>query len=121
MLTEGFRREKLDLKIDPEVFEDYLWVKLFDRTLAPRDRDILSKAEFFITEMGHEYARALSMLPRMFQRRIDSQGWNVFFATSVSPYRLAPGTKVMIRYYDALPLVSPHTVGEPWEHAASHG
>jgi len=121
LLTEGFRREKLDLKIDHEVFEDYLWVKLFERTLAPKDRRLLGRAEFFATELGHEYARALAMLPRPFNRRIESQNWDIFFASSVSPYRTSAGTKMMIRYYDALPLLSPHTVGEPWNHALSHG
>jgi glycosyltransferase involved in cell wall biosynthesis len=88
---------------------------------VPHDRTILHRAEYFATELGHEYARSLSMLPRIFQRRIDSCGWDVFFAGSVSPYKLHPGTAAMIRYYDTLPLTSPHTVGEPWPHAMSHG
>jgi glycosyltransferase involved in cell wall biosynthesis len=121
VLTEMLRREKLDLKIDPQVFDDYLWVKLFDRTLALHDRPVVPRAEYFATELGHEYARSLTLLPRIFERRVESQGWDVFFAATVSPYRLAPGTAKVIRYYDALPLLSPHTVGEPWPHALSHG
>jgi glycosyltransferase involved in cell wall biosynthesis len=119
-LTEIFRREKLDLKIDSELFSDYLWVKLFDRTLSPQDRSIIPRAEYFATELGHEYARSLTLLPRIFERKIDSQDWDVFFAATVSPYALAPDTAKLIRYYDALPLISPHTVGEPWMHALSH-
>jgi len=119
-LSELFRRERLDLRIDSRIFEDYLWVRLFDRTLAPSERSALHEAENFATELGHEYARALSLLPRPFQRRVDTQGWDVFFATSVSPYRMARGTQLVVRYYDALPLLSPHTIGEPWPHATSH-
>lgn len=118
--TELFRRERLDLRIDSHLFEDFLWVKLFDRTLAPRDRKLLHRAEYFATELGHEYARALSLLPRPFQRRVQTKGWDVFFGATVSPYALSPGTAMMIRYYDALPLLSPHTIGEPWPHALSH-
>ena len=121
VLTEAFRRERMDLQIDSELFEDFLWTKLFDRTLAPGDRKLVHRAEYFATELGHEYARALSLLPRMFQRRVESEGWDVFFGATVSPYRLAPTTTVIIRYYDALPLLSPHTIGEPWPHALSHG
>jgi glycosyltransferase involved in cell wall biosynthesis len=121
VLTELFRRERLDLQIDSRLFEDFLWVKLFDRTLAPSDRGILHRAEYFATELGHEYARALSLLPRPFQRRVDTHGWDVFFGATVSPYLPSPGTAMMIRYYDALPLLSPHTIGEPWPHALSHG
>lgn len=121
VLTEMFRRERLDLRIDPDLFEDFLWIKLFDNTLAPRDRALLRRAEYFATELGHEYARTLSLLPRFFQRRVDTQDWDLFFGASVSPYLLSPGTAMMIRYYDALPLLSPHTIGEPWPHALSHG
>ncbi len=121
VLTEAFRRERLDLTIDSRLFEDFLWTKLFERTLAPQDRPMLHRAEYFATELGHEYARALSFLPRKAQRRIDTDGWDIFFCATVSPYRLAPGTKMMVRYYDALPLLSPHTIGEPWPHALSHG
>jgi glycosyltransferase involved in cell wall biosynthesis len=120
-LTEMFRRERLDLQLDPKLFEDFLWIKIFDKTLAPRDRTLLQRAEYFATDLGHEWARTFSMLPRIFQRRVDTQGWDLFFGTSVSPYMLSPGTAMMIRYYDALPLLSPHTIGEPWNHAASHG
>jgi glycosyltransferase involved in cell wall biosynthesis len=121
LLTEGFRNEKLDLKIDPNIFDDYLWMKLFDRTLAPSDRAVLQRAEYFATGLGHEYARTLAMWPRPLQRRIESQDWDVFFSSTVTPYRLARNTKLVVRYYDALPLLSPHTVGEPWQHAAGHG
>ncbi len=121
LLTEWSRTERLDLQIDPELFNDFLWMKLFDRTLAPSDRKMLLRAEYFATELGHEYARSLTMLPRAFQRRVNTNGWDLFFAASVSPYRLAPGTSGMIRYYDPLPLLSPHTIGEPWPHALSHG
>lgn len=114
------RAEKLGLKIDPVVFEDYLWTRLFENTLAPSDMSILRRAEFFATEIGHENARHLSFLPLPFQRRIDTRAWDVFFGCTVSPYRVSPNTSMIIRYYDPLPLLSPHTVGEPWQHANSH-
>ena len=121
VLTEALRRERLDLQIDSRLFEDFLWTKLFDQTLAPHERALLHRAEYFATELGHEYARALSLLPRGVQRRVETDGWDVFFGATVSPYRVAPGTTMLIRYYDALPLLSPHTIGEPWPHALSHG
>jgi glycosyltransferase involved in cell wall biosynthesis len=120
LFSEMFRRERLDMPIDPVLFEDYLWVRLFDRTLAPHDRHVLQRAEFYATAIGREYAGSLGMLPRLLQRRIKSQGWDLFFSASPTPYRVAPGTTLMVRYYDALPLLSPHTIGDPWLHAMSH-
>ena len=114
------RTEKLDLPIDPTVFEDFLWTRLFENTLAPSEMSLLRRAEFFATEIGHENARHLSFLPLPLQRRVDTSAWDVFFGCTVSPYRVSPNTAMIIRYYDPLPLLSPHTVGEPWQHANSH-
>ena len=115
------RPERLDLEIDRVVFEDYLWSKLFDKTLPPQDRPFLQRVRFFATRLGHENARHMTFLPRFLQKRVLTEAWDVFFAASVSPYRVSPRTSMMVRYYDALPLMSPHTIGEPWPHALSHG
>ncbi|NKC30245.1 glycosyltransferase family 4 protein [Falsiroseomonas selenitidurans] len=120
-LVTAHRPERLDREIDREIFEDYLWTRLFDKTLPPDRRGIIGKARFFATELGHENARHLAMLPRPFAKRLDSTGWDLFFAASVSPYRIPASTRMVVRYYDALPLTSPHTIGDAWPHATSHG
>ncbi len=120
ILSLAHREEQLDLRIDPVLFEDYLWMKLFDNTLAPSDRHLIGRAEYYATALGHENARSLSLLPLAFQRKLNTKGWDVFFGATVSPYKPSPGTAFMVRYYDALPLLSPHTIGEPWPHANSH-
>lgn len=121
MLCTLGRPETLDMEIDVSIFEDYIWSKLFDKTLPPRDRAFIHRARFFATRLGHENARHMAFLPRILQKRISSEAWDVFFAASVSPYRVSPNTAMMVRYYDALPLTSPHTIGDPWPHALSHG
>ena len=113
--------ETLDMEIDAAVFEDFIWSKLFDKTLTPKDRSFINRVRFFATRLGHENARHMAFLPRFLQKRIETQDWDVFFAASVSPYRLSRNTSMMVRYYDALPLTSPHTIGDPWPHALSHG
>ena len=90
-LSEMRRREKLDLEIDAGLFEDFIWSKLFDRTLPPQDRKLVRRAKYYVTELGHEYARSLSLLPPRFQRRLESAGWDVFFASNVSPYKRRAG------------------------------
>ncbi len=120
-LVTAHRAETLDRPIDPELFEDYLWTRLFDKTLPPERRDIIGRAEFFATEIGHENARHLAMLPAPLAKRLDCTGWDIFLAASVSPYAIPPSTHMVVRYYDALPLTSPHTIGDAWPHATSHG
>lgn len=119
-LAELGRAETLDYPIDPAVFGDWLWTTLFDRTLPAADRALLDRATFFATQLGHENARHLCFLPPRFQRRVATEGWDVFLSNSVTPYRVSPGTRLVVRYYDALPILSPHTVGEPWAHGRSH-
>lgn len=121
LLAYAGRSERLDLRIDPSVFDDYLWVRLFERTLPPSARALMHNAEFVPTVLGHENARSLAFLPRALQRGLATRDWNAFLGFTVSPYRVSPGTALMIRYYDALPLLSPHTIGEPMGHAMSHG
>ncbi len=120
VVSESGRTEKLDLKLDNGRFADYLWMRLFEKSLPTSDREVVRRAEFFLTEVGYEYANSLTALPHFAQRRMNTAGWNVFLTASVSPYSVMPGTQAVVRYYDALPLLSPHTVGDPWEHAKSH-
>jgi glycosyltransferase involved in cell wall biosynthesis len=120
MLAARRGTDPLDRRLDPRLFEDFLWTRLFDKTLPPASRALLQRIEFIATALGHENARSLSLLPARFQPRLDTGGWDLFFAAMVSPYRLHPATAAMVRYYDALPLLSPHTISEPWRHAHSH-
>ena len=119
-LAELGRVETLDYPVDPAVFSDWLWTTLFDRTLPASERSLLERAAFYATQLGHENARHLCFLPSRFQRRLATKGWNVFLSTGLTPYRVSPGTRTVVRYYDALPLLSPHTVGEPWALGRSH-
>ena len=119
-LAELGRVETLDHPIDPAMFGDWLWTTLFDRTLPPPERALLGRAVFYATQLGHENARHLCFLPPRFQRRLATDGWNVFLSNTLTPYRVSPGTRAVVRYYDALPLLSPHTVGEPLAVGRSH-
>ena len=119
-LAELRRIETLDYPIDPAAFGDWLWTTLFDRTLPSSERALLGRATFYATQLGHENARHLCFLPPRFQRHLATEGWDVFLSNTLTPYRVAPGTRTVVRYYDALPLLSPHTVGEPWAVARSH-
>ena len=119
-LAELGRTETLGYPVDPALFGDWLWTTLFDRTLPPSERALLGRAAFYATQLGHENARHLCFLPPRFQRRLATEGWDVFLSPGLTPYRVAPGTRTVVRYYDALPLLSPHTVGEPWALGRSH-
>ena len=120
VLAELGGHETLDQPIDPAMFGDWLWMTLFDRTLPPGERGLLERATFYATQLGYENARHLSFLPARFQRRLATDGWDVFLSCNVSPYRVSPGTRPIVRYYDALPILSPHTVGDPGPHLRSH-
>ena len=120
VLSEAFRSEKLNLRLNPQQFEDYLWTRLFEKTLPPEERAMMQHPEYYMAELGHEYARSLSLMPRFAQRAIRSEEWDIFFGVSVTPYRVAPTSATIVRYYDALPLLSPHTIGGPWLHALTH-
>lgn len=43
---------------------------------------------------------------------INTAGWDLFVCQKGCPYRLAPGTRAIVRYHDAIPVFFPHTIAD---------
>ncbi len=114
--------ETLDTMLDPDLFEDWLWMRLFRLGLPAQDRHLLRQARYPIPQIAwHEAARlADSRHPR---RRVKLDmaggGWDIHVAHTPSPYELRGGSLV-IRYHDAIPMLWPHTISHAIEHARGH-
>ncbi len=110
---------------DPANFRDFIWQSMFAKTLHPRHREQVVKASYRVATVPwsalHRYGlmtRAVSGRARY--PRLDTRGYDVMIAETPYPARVAPGTRMVVRYHDAIPMLMPHTISDTANHQASH-
>ncbi len=114
--------ERLDTLLDPDLFEDWLWMRLFRLGLTPQERHLLLQARYPVPQLAWHEAAALANTNRLRRRvQLDMQngGWDIHLAHTPCPYRLKGG-KLVVRYHDAIPLLWPHTISHAVDHARGH-
>ena len=114
--------EPLDTLLDPGLFEDWLWMRLFRLGLSPQERPLLQRARYPIPGMAWQEAAQLADTSRPGRRvRLDMKGgrWDIHIAHTPCPYALRGG-RLMVRYHDAIPMLWPHTISHAFEHARGH-
>ena len=105
-------------------FKDFVWRALFARTLPSEDFDLVTSADHRIARVPWVATHMAALITRRFgvalYPRLDTRGIDVMIAETPYPGRVAPGTKLVIRYHDAIPLLMPHTITDKAWHQASH-
>ncbi|MFM8330845.1 MAG: glycosyltransferase family 4 protein [Candidatus Methylumidiphilus sp.] len=110
---------------ESDLFDDFVWRTLFSKTLKPEDMKAVTTARFRILrppkKLLHQIGLAglkFSSTPRYV--KIDTRGFDVFLAQTPFPARVSKGTRMVVRYHDAVPVLMPHTIKDPAFHQASH-
>ena len=105
-------------------FQDYIWRRLFARTLPPEDFDIVAGARFRIArapwKLMHYWALAIRKHGYTLYPRLDTSDFDVMIAETPYPATVSKNTQLVIRYHDAIPMLMPHTIAERHLHQASH-
>ncbi len=104
---------------------DYLWRALFAKTLPPADFDTVTRADYRVLRLpwGLAHVNALNWRPwlrRPLYARIDTRGYDVFVSETPYPGRVSPGTQLVVRYHDAIPILMPHSISDRSNHQAAH-
>jgi hypothetical protein len=106
-------------------FPDFLWRTLFDKTLAADDKDALTMDDYLVLSHSRRSFHNLcanparpSAVPRL--PEVDTRGAGFFVAQTPFPGRVSPGTQLVVRYHDAVPIFLPHTIKEKSFHHATH-
>lgn len=120
----GFKKVKLS-DFRALHFQDFLWRSMFSKTLPASDFDLVSKQDQRICStpwhtMHMAGLFSLNFLPNPMYPRIDTRGVDLFIGQTPYPGRVTPGTEMVIRYHDALPVFMPHTIGDKSLHQATH-
>ena len=112
-------------RFEANYFRDFIWRKFFSQTLSPKDFDVVTRATFQIAGFPWKVMNlwgltTLAKFGRALYPRLDTSGFDVMIAETPYPGTVSPGTRLVIRYHDAIPLLMPHTIAERDYHQTSH-
>lgn len=110
---------------DATHFRDFVWQTLFAKTLDARHLDEVVRAAYRVATVPWGAMHRFGMLTRSLTGRaryprLDTRGYDVMIAETPYPARLTRGTRMVVRYHDAIPLLMPHTISDKAYHQASH-
>ncbi len=111
-------------RFDPQFFKDFLWQRLFAKSLPPEDFDTVTDREFRIARIPWSALQICARFTNMFgppiYPRLDTRDFDLMIAETPYPAAVSHNTKLIVRYHDAIPLMMPHTISDRSYHHATH-
>jgi glycosyltransferase involved in cell wall biosynthesis len=106
-------------------FSDFVWRTLFSKTLPVADFAQVTAGTLKICSTPWNVMHRAGLLSLNLSSRakypvLDTRGVDVFIAQTPFPARVTPGTTMVVRYHDALPVLMPHTIPDKSVHQATH-
>ncbi len=123
---QALKEQPVDLGVfEANLFDDFIWSRLFSKTLKPEQRHCVTAANHRVLRPSrrtmHEVGLGgFSRFHKPHYLTIDTLGYDFLVAHTPFPGRVTPGTNLVIRYHDAVPVLMPHTIGDKGFHQASH-
>ncbi|MCF2514388.1 glycosyltransferase family 4 protein [Sphingomonas sp. G124] len=124
LLSLGLGKIRLG-RFESKEFQDFTWRILFSKSLPARDFGSVASADHRIcsvpwntmhmTGLSTLTWRRTALYPTLVTPDVD-----VFIGQTPYPGRVAKGTKMVIRYHDAIPVLMPHTIPDKSIHQATH-
>ncbi|HJV25551.1 MAG TPA: glycosyltransferase family 1 protein [Aromatoleum sp.] len=110
---------------EPDLFDDFIWRTFFSKTLKPINKDLITSTRYRVLRQPRSllHKSGLAALKYTSTPRypsVDTRGFDFFVAQTPFPGRTSPGTRLVVRYHDAVPVLMPHTIGNKAFHQASH-
>jgi glycosyltransferase involved in cell wall biosynthesis len=111
-------------RFDPSQFRDFIWRRLFSRTLPPADFQVVIQRPFRIAGASWTAMHISALIYQAFGLRVfprlDTRDFDVMIAETPYPATVSKNTQLVIRYHDAIPLLMPHTIADRRHHQAFH-
>jgi glycosyltransferase involved in cell wall biosynthesis len=109
---------------DPIRFKDFVWRRLFARTLVPEDLERVTRASYRVARVPwvamHLCGLITKKLGYALYPRLDTSDFDVMIAETPYPATVSARTKLVVRYHDAIPLLMPDTISDRRFHQAAH-
>lgn len=111
-------------RFDPSQFRDFIWRRLFARTLPPADFEAVTAAKFRIAQTPwtamHICALVFKRLGCALFPRLNTADFDVMITETPYPATVSRHTRLVVRYHDAIPLLMPHTIADRRHHQIFH-
>ena len=109
---------------DPTHFKDFVWRALFAKSLPIEDFDAVTRREFRVMRWPWSLVNAVGVASaacgHAVYPRLNTRGIDLMIAETPYPGRVSRGTRLVVRYHDAIPLLMPHTIKDRGYHSAMH-
>ena len=109
---------------DAAHFRDFVWRTLFAKTLPVEDFEQVTGARFRIAKAPygamHACGLATHHLGHAVYPRLDTRGIDAMLVLTPYPAIVDDETMLVVRYFDAVPLMMPHTIVNKAHHQALH-
>jgi len=124
MMSLGLGNIRLG-RFQSEEFQDFTWRMLFSKSLPARDFDTVSSANHRICSVPWKTMHMAGLSTLAWRRtalypKLVTSGVDIFIGQTPYPGRVHKGTKMVVRYHDAIPVLMPHTIPEKSMHQATH-
>ena len=123
---QAYRDRPMPLTEFPAVdFPDFIWSRLFEKTLNEYEKDKVIQAKYMLLEQPRSMFELTSLNgitrfhPAAFLR-LATLGYDFVLSQTPFPALVSPGTKLIVRYHDAIPIFMPHTINHKQTHLAVH-
>ncbi len=118
------RRREVLTRFESAHFKDFLWQRLFAKTLPAEDFDIVTRQEFRIFRLPWSALQICARFTKNFgppiYARMDTRDFDLMVAETPYPATVSRETLLIVRYHDTIPLMMPHTISDRSYHHATH-
>lgn len=112
-------------KLDGQKFHNFIWTKLFSKSLTSDKYDLVTKGNFAVNTVPWHVMHTAGILSLNYFKSpvfpyLDTKGYDIFISQTPYPARLHRGTLHIVRYHDAIPITHPHFISDKARHQAHH-
>ena len=105
----GFYKKHRLLAFDSTIFQDYIWGRVFSKTLPATEYESVMAKRFLTVALGWGDMDRAGRLGFPYPR-IDTDSHDVFVVQNPFPGRVSQGTQLVVRFHDAIPITHPHVI-----------